>query len=94
MRRFATVLLVAAVAAAPSLALGAPQRSVSADAKSAGVTIKHDAKAFGFAVKHTAIQIGHAAKRFGLRVASATKQGVHDYRARSDRGSPPPAKRP
>jgi hypothetical protein len=94
MRRFATVLLTAAVAASPALAVGAPQRSVSADAKAAGVTIKHDAKAFGFAVKHTAIQIGHAAKRFGLRVASATKQGVHDYRARADRGNPPPAKRP
>ncbi len=93
MRRIATYLLAAAVAASPALALAAPQRSVSADAKTAGTTIKHDAKAFGFAVKDAAIQIGHAAKRFGLRVAAATKQGVHDYRARADHGGTP-AKRP
>ena len=93
MRRIATYLLTAAIAAAPALAVAAPHRSVSTDAKAAGTTIKHDAKAFGFAVKDAAIQIGHAAKRFGLRVASATKQGVHDYRARADHGGTP-AKRP
>jgi hypothetical protein len=93
MRRTAIYLLVAAVAASPALAVGAPQHPVSTDAKAAGTTIKHDAKAFGFAVKDAAIQIGHAAKRFGLRVASATKQGVHDYRARADHGRAP-AKKP
>ena len=93
MRRISACLLVALVAASPALAAnGAPHRSVSTDAKAAGVTIKHDAKAFGFAVKHTAIRIGHAAKRFGLRVASATKHGVHDYRTHAAAGETRPKK--